>query len=58
MINYEETESELTDDEINTLKGLNESYCYTNSLFDFHECHDEYNNENTVFSYTEMYMYM
>lgn len=60
MINFEEVPSNPIVNEENTKDYeyvntiINTEYCFKNSLIDFHEGYDYYDDEKTIFAYTEM----
>lgn len=51
-------ESIFTADELAKLNSIHGSYCFTNSLVDFHESHDDNDDGSTIFAYNDSHRFM
>lgn len=45
-------------DELAKLDSIHGSYCFTNSLVDFHESHDDNDDGSTIFAYNDSRRFM
>ncbi len=53
MVQFEEIPSNLSEEDRNDLKNINDDYCVKNSLIAFQEYYGYCYSENTIFAYSE-----